>query len=360
MSGGVDSSVAAWMLKKQGLEVTGFFMKFWADKTCQVRRENSCCDAESIKSARKVALELGIPLKIIDAKTVFKNLVVDDFLAEFERLRTPNPCVRCNKFIKFGWFLELAESLGFDKIATGHYCQIIKDRNSIYHLVEGVDKTKDQSYFLHRLKQKQLSRVMFPVGGYRKSQIRQMALKNNFGFKDRRESQEICFVQDDDYRDFLKRHSPEKYFKPGNIIDKKGKIIGRHQGLINYTIGQRKGIEQAIIQNKIKAPLYVIGFDKKRDNLIVGKDKEVFAKSMAVGQISWVYPQAQEEAFRSDNLTVKIRYGHPAVPCEIKKAKRGGKIKVIFQKPIRAITPGQSAVFYRDEEVLGGGVISID
>jgi tRNA-specific 2-thiouridylase len=357
MSGGVDSSAAAHLLKKQGYAVTGFFMRFWSDATCPSRRENSCCDAESIKSARRVTLKLGIPLKIVNAKDIFKKRVVDDFLTEFKGLKTPNPCVKCNQFVKFGWFLRLAQTLGFDKIATGHYCRLKKDQNGVYHLIEGADKTKDQSYFLYRLNQKQLAKTLFPVGDYAKSEIWKIAEKNNLGRRDRRESQEICFVQDDDYRNFLKRHVPAKYFQPGNITDSRGKTVGQHQGLINYTIGQRKGIEQIVPSGEIKLPFYVVGFDKKRNQLIVGRDREIFAKEMALEKISWVYPEASKIALKFSGLTVKIRYGHPPIPCKLKTGEKTQKIRVVFPKPVRAITPGQSAVFYRGDEVLGGGLI---
>jgi tRNA-specific 2-thiouridylase len=357
MSGGVDSSVSACLLKEQGYDVTGFFMKFWSDKSCPSKRENSCCNAEAIKSAQEVARKLNIPFYVVDAKKLFKATVVDDFVEEYKNLRTPNPCIKCNKFIKFGWFWEMAKSMKFDAVSTGHYCQIKKDKKGIFHLLAGKDSNKDQCYFLYRLDQSQLSRIIFPVGKLNKSEVRKMAEKNKLNFADKKESQEICFIADEDYREFLKRHLPRQYFKPGNIISLEKQIIGRHQGLINYTIGQRKGIEQLAVKDENRKPLYVVGFKKKTDELVVGFDTDIYKKEMMLQSTSWISEEVKEQAFKNLKLTVKIRYRHAAVPCSIEAVGKN-KIKVIFNQPQRAVTPGQSAVFYWGQEVLGGGIIS--
>lgn len=357
MSGGIDSSVSAFLLKKNGCDVTGFFIKFWSDPLCPAKKENSCCNKESLENARKVARALNIPFYAVDARRFFKKAVVDDFIAQFEDYKTPNPCVRCNELVKFGWFSQFAESLGFEKIATGHYCQIKKDRKGIYHLQKGVDPTKDQSYFLYRLKQDQLSKALFPVGKYNKKQVWKIANKNNIRIRNAKESQEICFIHDQDYRDFLVRYLAKKYFKAGNIVDTRGKVIGRHDGLLRYTVGQRKGIETKGLKNESKKPLYVLGFNVKTNELVVGEDKLVYQKEMRVESLSWTSDWSKKQAFSGKNIKVGIRYHHKTVSCKIKLESKH-KLLVTFQKPQRAITPGQSAVFYKRNEVLGGGFIS--
>lgn len=358
MSGGIDSSVSAYLLKKQGYAVTGFFIKFWSDPKCPVKKENSCCNRESMRNAENIAFQLGIPFYAVDAKKLFKKAVVDDFIGQFRQYQTPNPCVRCNELVKFGWFLQLAESLGFNKVATGHYCRLTKDRKGVYHLIKGVDPTKDQSYFLYRLGQKQLAKIIFPVGKFTKKDVWQIANKNKIKISNTKESQEICFIHDKDYRQFLARYLPKKYFQKGNMVDIAGDVIGQHNGLLNYTVGQRKGIDTLGMKNESKKPLYVIGFDIKTNELIVGEDKLVYQKEMRVENLSWTSDWAKEEVFKIKNLNVGIRYHHKTVSCQIVK-KNKDKLIVTFKKPQRAITPGQSAVFYKGNEVLGGGIITL-
>ncbi|NTU67075.1 MAG: tRNA 2-thiouridine(34) synthase MnmA [Candidatus Moranbacteria bacterium] len=358
MSGGVDSSVSALLLKEAGFDVSGFFMKFWSDNSCDSKRENSCCNAESIKMAGKVAQNIGIPFYVVDVQKLFKEIVVDDFIKEYADLRTPNPCVGCNKFIKFGWFMELARNAGFDKIATGHYVRIEKDEAGTFHLLSGEDATKDQSYFLHRLNQEQLSNIVFPVGGMIKKDVMEIAKKNGMDFENKKESQEVCFVQDKNYKDFLARHLKSEYFSSGSVIDRDGKIVGKHDGLIGYTIGQRKGIEYSGIKNDNREPLYVAGFDKEKNNLIVGTEKDIYSKSFLIGNVSWISESAKKAAFGSKDLKVKIRYRHTAVACSVEYDKGDeSKIRVALNVPQKAVTPGQYAVFYAGNEVLGGGVI---
>ena len=348
ISGGVDSSVSAWLLKKQGYDVEGFFIKFW--------KENNCCDDdESLKNAKAVAEKIGMPFHVIDAEKIFKKIVVDDFIQEYKNLRTPNPCVVCNKFIKFGWFLEFALKSGFDKIATGHYAEIKKDKQNVFHLYSGKDETKDQSYFLHRLNQKQLEKIIFPVGGMDKKEVCKIAKAKNIFPKNKKESQEICFIQDD-YREFLKRNLPKNCFAEGDIINQKKETVGKHFGLINYTIGQRKGIFQNKIKNENKKPLYVVGFGKKKNKLIVGPEKNIFSSGLVLENIFWTSPAAEKKAQENKSLTVKIRYRHKAVLCAL-QTEKNKKMKIIFKIPQRAVTPGQSAVIYSGREVLGGGII---
>lgn len=356
MSGGVDSSVSAWLLKKQGHEVHGFFMRFWSDPTCEPKRENSCCDSQSLKKAKEVAKKLDIPLHIVDVNKLFKKLIVDSFIDEYKNLKTPNPCILCNEFIKFGWLLDFARKLGFEKIATGHYARIKKDRANFFHLYSGKDKNKDQSYFLHGLNQKQLEKIIFPVGNMAKKEVLKIARAKNLKFENRKESQEICFIRDKDYREFLKRHLPKKYFEPGEIINLENKPLGRHNGLVNYTIGQRRGIEQSENKNENKKPLYVVGFKKRENKLIAGSEKDIYNRKMRLKNATWISKIAEKKALDDKALSVKIRYRHVQAACSIGKEKTS--LKVIFKKPQRAVTPGQYAVFYLKDEVLGGGIIT--
>ncbi|MCX6811059.1 MAG: tRNA 2-thiouridine(34) synthase MnmA [Candidatus Berkelbacteria bacterium] len=402
MSGGVDSSVVAKILKDEGHDCVGLFLKLWSDPTCSIQpigsdpstplrmtnSQNRCCDYEALEDARMVAAKLDIPFYVIDAKVEFKKEVVDYFLEEYKNLRTPNPCIVCNETIKFDLLLKKAISIGCEKLTTGHYARIMqkskcKNQNdnskckNEFHLLKGIDETKDQSYMLYRLNHDQLSQVLFPVGEMKKKDVRELAVKWDLPVKEKPESQEICFFADKDYRVFLKRYLDPKYFQSGDIVDANGKVIGKHDGLLNYTIGQRRLIDQ-LISNGDKEPLYVIGFNKEKNQLIVGKDDEIYKKEMIVGNLRWI--SGCHPKLDSGSLSVKIRYRHPDFPCEISplsfRAKprnlkkdprrvtsqtsavgRDDKIKVLFKKPQRAVTPGQSAVFYVGDEVVGGGVI---
>jgi len=346
MSGGVDSSVSALLLKKQGFEVSGFFMKL---QNCQKSKE-AWCDAQ------KVAKQIGIPIFSVDGEKIFQKKVIDYFVDEYNDLRTPNPCVKCNRLIKFGWFFEEAKKRGFEKVATGHYAQVKKDKDGVFHLLSGRDKNKDQSYFLHYLNQERLSKIIFPVGNLCKDETRKIAKENNLSVSDKKESQEVCFVPDDDYRAFLKEYSKNDFSKPGNIVNTKGEILGKHPGLTNYTIGQRKGLGEIRINNENSRPMFVLGFNEKKNELIVGQEEPLYKKETIIKDITWLSEKAKKLALSGKGLKVKIRYRSEAVPCSIKKS--GSRIQVIFRKSQRAITPGQSAVFYWKNEVLGGGVIA--
>lgn len=349
MSGGVDSSVAAALLKKQfdacperSRRVVGIFMKFWKEGK---NAENRCCSAESEKLARLVAKKIDIPFYVINAEAEFKKKVVDYFLKEYKKGNTPNPCVACNKEIKFGLLIEKALKLEADFVAAGHYAQIKNGK-----LLKGKDKEKDQSYFLWQLDQKQLSRILFPVGGYTKTEVRKLAKKFRLPTAKTPESQEICFIQTT-VNDFLRKYLKTK---PGNIIDKTlrhgsgqaGKVLGEHQGLWFYTIGQRKGLEIP------QGPYFVIDKNIKKNILIVSKNKkDLEKKELIVKNVNWIsLPKLPLQA------QVKIRYKSNLAKAKILKHSKN-KVKIIFTKPQRAITPGQSAVFYKDKELLGGGVI---
>ncbi|MEI6498620.1 MAG: tRNA 2-thiouridine(34) synthase MnmA [bacterium] len=390
LSGGVDSSVSAKILKDAGHEVVGLFMKLWFDPTCSVNRENACCDDKALLDARAVADQLGIRLYVVDVRGEFKSEIVDYFVDTYGKLETPNPCVLCNKKIKFGWMLDFAKKIGCDYVATGHYARI-KDssqlsiinyqlsinkqlendqlndnwklENDNYHLLRGVDDTKDQSYFLHQLDQAQLSRILLPVGDMTKVEVRALAKAWVLPVFEKVESQEICFV-DDDYRVFLKKYLPASYFESGDIIDQGGQRVGVHEGLVNYTIGQRRGVNQSISNSKNsldneahkdKKPLYVTGFDCGKNQLIVGEETALYKNEMIVDHLNLIILETDIE--KLINLTVKIRYRAKSVICHISKSAISGQYIVRFDEPVRSITPGQSAVFYLGDEVIGGGII---
>lgn len=383
MSGGVDSSVAAKLLLEQGYEVVGFMMKLWPGSEAKCDRDNACCDIDGLQDAKRIASILEIPFYVVDVREKFKTEVADYFIEEYKNLRTPNPCVKCNEKIKFGWLLDFAKKTGCDYLATGHYARIASDlsftnshlslnekmkngqingkwkmENGKFHLLKGKDPLKDQSYFLYRLSQEQLSKIIFPTGEYTKTQVRSMAKKWNLPVHEKKESQEICFVQEKDYREFLKKNIPEDYFKSGDIVDLSGNVVGKHDGLINYTIGQRRGIEQNVkLEGKDKEPLYAIGFNLKENRLIVGKDQEVYADSLALSELNFIGEAAKNKLIEGKKIKIKIRYRHPEVSVKNLHFHHDGTVLVNFEELQRAITPGQSAVFYSGDEVLGGGVI---
>jgi len=334
MSGGVDSSIAAAILKKQGHDVVGVFMKFW--KESGMARENLCCSAEAQADARRIAGKLNIPFYVLDVRKEFKKKVVDYLIEEYKKGRTPNPCVECNRHIKFGFLIKKMLELKADYVATGHYVRIKHEK-----LLVAKDRNKDQSYFLWTLNQKQLKKILFPVGDYTKGEVRALAKKWDLPVYEKKESQEICFISDKDIRGFLKKRIG---VKKGPIITTKGEKIGEHEGLAYYTIGQRRGIKIGGI-----GPFYVVDKDFKKNVLIVAQgdfDDALFKKEFTVSKTNWInnvkFPL---------KCNVKIRYLTPSVPAVIKGNK------VIFDKKQRAITPGQSAVFYKGNKVLGGGVI---
>lgn len=343
MSGGVDSSVAAALLKKQGFEVIGIFMKFWSKQ----HLSNGCCSVESEKKARQVAKTLNIPFYVLNFSKEFKKKVVDCFIKEHKAGFTPNPCVVCNKEIKFGLFLKKALSLKADYIATGHYARS-KEKKTAYKLLKGKDGKKDQSYFLWKLNQSQLRHILFPVGDLKKKEVRQLARKFKLSTAEAKESQEICFVGES-VEGFLK-----KYIKSssGPIFEQKeGKIkgvVGYHDGLWLYTIGQRKGMGLA------GGPYYVLKKDFKKNALIVTKaEKDLYSKELTAEDINWIPGETPQ--FPLD-AKAKIRYSRNSFLARVERSGQK-KIKVIFKEPQRAITPGQSVVFYKGDELLGGGII---
>lgn len=343
MSGGVDSSVAAALLKKQGYDVFGVFFHFWGEKINGQARENICCSLESQEDARRVANKLGIKFYTINLEPTFKEKVVEDFIAEYQAGKTPNPCVRCNQFIKFGEALTKVRALGADYLATGHYCQIKKSGDKFF-LLKGKDKEKDQTYFLYRLNQKQLSQILFPVGHLKKKQVRKIATKFDLPTAGKRESQEVCFIPDGDVHAFLQRYL--KMFKGEikNIADEK--VIGTHEGLAQYTIGQRKGIGLP------GGPWFVVSLDTKKNILWVTNDrKNLLISECGLSQINWLSDAPKLPI----KVNCKVRYSSSEVRAVVYLDKK--KMKLKFNQPQLAVTPGQSAVFYRGKRCLGGAVI---
>ncbi len=346
MSGGVDSSVAAALLKRAGFNVIGVFMKFWVvpEKDGIVGARNRCCSPEAEKRARKVAKILKIPFYVFNFEKQFKEKIVDYFLAEYKKGITPNPCVVCNKEIKFGLLLKKALTLDTDYVATGHYSRLRKEKDEI-HLLKGKDKKKDQSYFLWQLDQKQLKRILFPVGDYTKDEVKKLAKKFQLPVLKIPESMEICFIENT-INDFLFRYLKTK---PGKIIDAEGKLIGEHKGLHFYTIGQRKGIKL------VGGPFYVFDKDLKKNLLMVTKnEKDLDKKELRAKNVNWISGKVPKLPLK---IKAKIRYGHELASAVITHSLKSKVYNLKFNNFQRAITPGQSVVFVKGQELLGGGII---
>jgi tRNA-specific 2-thiouridylase len=348
MSGGVDSSVAAALLKRAGFDVVGVFMKFWApsEKNGLIGTENRCCSPEAEVRARKVAKILKIPFYVFDFSKEFKERIVDYFLEGYKKGITPNPCVVCNKEIKFGLLLEKALKLGADFVATGHYARKIQNpKSKIQKLLMAKDKKKDQSYFLWMLNQKQLKRILFPIGDLTRKEVENLAKKFKLPVLKAKKSVEICFIQTT-INDFLKKYLKEK---PGKIIDTQGKILGEHKGLWFYTIGQRKGILLS------GGPYFVLDKDLKKNVLIVTKnERDLYKKELICKNVNWISGRVPRLPLK---IKAKIRYRHQPGSAILTKNLEARTYKLVFSKSQRAITPGQSVVFYKGQELLGGGMI---
>lgn len=347
MSGGVDSSVAAWLLKEQGYDVVGVTMKVWP-QDCISRAEDKCCGPQAVADARGVAYALGIPHYVVDEAADFEKLVIDYFSSEYKAGRTPNPCVMCNEKVKFGNMLSKADALGADFIATGHYARI-EHRPEGSRLGRATDLQKDQSYFLFSLRQSQLRRALMPLGNLTKPEVRAVAKKLGLKVYDKEDSQEICFVPGNDYKAFLRSHLGEKEFHPGGIYDRDGNRLGDHEGIEFYTIGQRKGLGGGSAK-----PRYVIDIDPETSSVIVGDAEDLLIAGCFLANAIW-HGEPLREARR---ITIKIRYSHPGTPATVEPdSERPDRLRVRFDEPQRAVTPGQAAVCYDGDWVLGGGWI---
>ncbi len=344
MSGGVDSSVAAALLKEQGYEVIGMMMRLWSEPGKE--DSNRCCTPDSMAQARRVAGVLDIPFYAVDAKQVFRETVVQFFLDGYARGETPNPCLLCNRQIRWSFLLERALALGADYMATGHYVRL-REENGKRKLLRAVDSSKDQSYVLHVLNQERLQRAMFPVGEYPKTEIRELARKFNLPTASRKDSQDLCFLAGEDYRAFLRRNAAE-ILKPGDILTRDGKVVGRHDGLANYTIGQRKGLGVAS-----PVPLYVISKNAAANTLLVGTREELGFSELTARDVNWISGEAPREPFWAQ---VKVRYTAKEAETLVTPLA-GNRLHVKFSHPARDVAAGQAAVIYLGEEVLGGGII---
>lgn len=345
MSGGVDSSVTAALLKENGFDVIGITMRL-AD-TDREDEPRACCSLSAVEDAKKVAAALNIPHYVIDFTDIFKEKVIDYFLDEYEAGRTPNPCIACNRHIKFAALMKKTDELGADFLATGHYAKI-ENADGKFLLKKGTDAKKDQSYVLYHLTQKTLARFLLPLGNLTKTETRAVAKKYSLPVAEKAESQEICFVPHDDYRSYLKKHRPHCLHK-GNITDGKGNIVGSHDGFPLYTIGQRRGLGIAA-----EHPLYVVRLDAQKNIVVVGENDETFSRACSVRDINWPGGETPTAPLR---VTAKIRYGKREAAANVTPTG-SDSADVIFDEPQRAVTPGQSAVFYDGDTVLGGGVIT--
>jgi tRNA-specific 2-thiouridylase len=347
MSGGVDSSVAAALLVEQGYDVVGMMMRLWAEETTAGGAHNRCCTPDQLADARRIANKLGIPFYVLDTKDVFRSTVVEFFIDQHRHAVTPNPCLECNRHIRFNWLLKNALALDADYLATGHYARIEPAANGQLLLKKGIDDAKDQSYVLSVLKQEQLRHVMFPVGSIPKPEVRRLAETFGLPTASKQDSQDLCFIGDGNYRRFLVDFAPD-VMQTGPIVLKNGEIIGQHTGLANYTIGQRKGLGVTYPE-----PLYVIGTNPYRNALIVGVRADLGSDHLTAKRVTWVSDHAPIDPFRAE---VKIRYKAAAVPAWVEPLP-GDRMAVRFDEPLRDITPGQGAVVYHGDVCLGGGII---
>jgi tRNA-specific 2-thiouridylase len=361
MSGGVDSSAAAAILKKEGHELVGFTMQLWNQRRGLSVDENGeplpsrCCSLDDVYDARRVAEELDFPFYVLNLEREFEQDVVQPFVASYLRGETPIPCVSCNSRLKFASLDRLARSLGCEKVATGHYARVEYDPSSNrYRLLRGRNLQKDQSYFLWELTQEQLERAMFPLGEMSKPEVREVAREQNLAVAEKAESQEICFVPDGDYSGFIDRYleaEGQKESRPaaGPIVDSHGVVLGQHTGIHRYTVGQRRGIG---IANE--RPLYVISVDASGNRIVVGTQAELMHGEFVAASVNWIISDPGSDSVRAQ---VRIRYRHEAAPATI-SGLTGNRARVVFDEPQRAITPGQATVFYRGDEVIGGGWIA--
>ncbi len=348
MSGGVDSSVAAYLLKEQGYDVIGVTMQIWQEEDPLVQAENGgCCGLSAVDDARRVADMLGIPYYVLNFKREFKESVIDYFMEEYMHARTPNPCIACNRYVKWEALLNRAMELGCDYIATGHYARVCRLPNGRYALKKSATVRKDQTYALYNLTQDQLSKTLMPVGEYEKEDIRLMAERIGLPVAKKPDSQEICFIPDHDYASYIIKETG-KTFPAGNFVDQNGDVLGQHKGIIHYTVGQRKGLGISL-----GTPAFVTDIRPETNEVVIGSDKDTYHDSLLGNQVNFMSVDKPEGELR---VTAKIRYSHQGAPCKIRMVGED-IISCQFEEPVRAITPGQAVVFYDGDLVAGGATI---
>lgn len=349
MSGGVDSSVAACLLKQQGYEVIGVTMQIWRDEKPEQTEENGgCCGLTAVEDARHVAEVLDIPHYVMNFKQEFQQHVVDYFVEEYLQGRTPNPCIACNRYVKWESLLRRSMEIGADYIATGHYARVEQLSNGRYAIRNSVTAVKDQTYALYNLTQFQLAHTLMPVGDYSKDEIRQIAGDMMLPVANKADSQDICFVPDGDYAAFIEREAPGRTYGEGNFVTEDGEILGRHKGITHYTVGQRKGLGLSLGH-----PVFVSQLIPETNEVVIGEEEAVFSKTLLCDKLNFMGMESLPEPRR---VWAKVRYAHKGEWCEIKMDGQE-RIRCEFEKPVRAITPGQAVVFYDGEYVLGGGTI---
>lgn len=349
MSGGVDSSVAAYLLKEQGYHVIGVTMQIWQEEdSCQIEENGGCCGNSAVEDARRVAEMLDIPHYVMNFRKEFQEKVIDYFVEEYLNGRTPNPCNVCNRKIKWEALLSRSMEIGADYIATGHYARIDRLSDGRYAVRNSVTATKDQTYALYNLTQEQLSRTLMPIGEYTKDEIRAIAEKIGLPVAGKKDSQDICFIPDGDYGAFLEKEAKDRMPGPGNFVTAGGDVIGTHQGVTHYTIGQRKGLGIAMGH-----PVFVTELRPETNEVVIGEHEDLFATKVWCDQVNYM---GMEELTEPRRVNAKIRYSHAGSPCTISK-EVDGTVLCTFDEPVRASTPGQAVVFYEGEYVLGGGTI---
>ena len=349
LSGGVDSSVAAYLLKKQGYDVIGVTMQIWQDEdVCQVEENGGCCGLSAVEDARRVAQCLDIPYYVMNFKKEFKCNVMDYFVDEYLQGRTPNPCIACNRYVKWESLLQRSLEIGADYIATGHYARIDRMANGRYAIRNSVTAAKDQTYALYNLTQQQLARTLMPVGDYTKEEIRQIAEEAGLPVAHKADSQDVCFVPDNDYAAFIEKEAGDRVPGPGNFVTPEGKILGHHKGITHYTIGQRRGLELPMGER-----VFVTQIRPETNEVVIGKNEDIFTTKVLCDRVNYMAMENLKEPRRA---LAKIRYNHKGEYCMIEELA-DGKVLCTFEQPVRAATPGQAVVFYDGEYVLGGGTI---
>lgn len=346
MSGGVDSSVAAYLMKQRGCDCVGVTMRLFSNDDIGLSREKSCCSLDDVQDARSVAAKLAIPYYVFNFTGDFKSQVIDRFTSAYACGQTPNPCIDCNRYLKFERLYERAQLMGCDAVVTGHYARIGQE-NGRFVLKKALDASKDQSYVLYSLTQEQLAHTRLPLGEFEKTDTRRIAEELGFFNARKPDSQDICFVPDGDYAAFIERTTGKSY-PAGNFVDEQGNVLGRHRGIIHYTIGQRRGLGIAA-----ETPLYVKRIDPERNEVVLCRDEALYSRALTAKELNWMAFETPPDSFRA---SAKIRYRHTEQPCTV-TALPGGRVAVEFDEPQRAATPGQAVVFYDGDTVLGGGVI---